>query len=76
MTTVTDPNVFNIAIRGTFDDGQAIVKSIFNDIEFKKTALNLGAISIPSTGPGSLPSCLLYLQARCTHHDGRKGPGL
>ncbi len=44
MTTVLDPNVFNIAIRGTFDDGQAIVKSIFTDIEFK-TALNLGAIN-------------------------------
>jgi threonine synthase len=44
MTTVTDTNVFNIAIRGTFDDGQAIVKSIFNDIEFK-TAQNLGAIN-------------------------------
>ena len=44
MTTVTDANVFNIAIRGTFDDGQAIVKSIFNDIEFK-TAHNLGAIN-------------------------------
>jgi threonine synthase len=35
MTTVTDPNVFNLAIRGTFDDGQAIVKAIFNDIPFK-----------------------------------------
>ncbi len=44
MTTVTDDNVFNIAIRGTFDDGQAIVKSIFNDIDFK-TAQNLGAIN-------------------------------
>jgi threonine synthase len=44
MTTVTDANVFNVAIRGTFDDGQAIVKSIFNDIEFK-TAQNLGAIN-------------------------------
>jgi threonine synthase len=44
MTTVTDANVFNIAIKGTFDDGQAIVKSIFNDIEFK-TAQNLGAIN-------------------------------
>jgi threonine synthase len=44
MTTVTDANVFNIAIRGTFDDGQAIVKSIFNDIEFK-TAHSLGAIN-------------------------------
>ncbi len=44
MTTVTDDNVFNIAIRGTFDDGQAIVKSIFNDIGFK-TNLNLGAVN-------------------------------
>ena len=44
MTTVTDANVFNIAIRGTFDDGQAIVKSIFNDIDFK-TAQSLGAIN-------------------------------
>jgi len=35
MTTVTDPNVFNLAIRGTFDDGQSIVKQIFNDLEFK-----------------------------------------
>ena len=35
MTTVTDPNVFNLAIRGTFDDGQSIVKQIFTDLEFK-----------------------------------------
>lgn len=44
MTTVTDANVFNVAIRGTFDDGQAIVKDIFNDIGFKETH-NLGAIN-------------------------------
>lgn len=44
MTTVTDANVFNIAIRGTFDDGQAIIKAIFNDIDFKKK-YNLGAIN-------------------------------
>ena len=35
MTTVTDPNVFNLAIRGTFDDGQSIVKQIFGDLNFK-----------------------------------------
>lgn len=35
MTTVTDPNVFNLAIRGTFDDGQSIVKQIFSDLDFK-----------------------------------------
>jgi threonine synthase len=44
MTTVTDDNVFNIAIRGTFDDGQAIVKEIFNDLEFKEKH-HLGAIN-------------------------------
>jgi threonine synthase len=44
MTTVTDPNVFNIAVRGTFDDGQAIVKAIFNDIAFKEE-YQLGAVN-------------------------------
>ncbi len=44
MTTVTDANVFNLAIRGTFDDGQNIVKHIFNDLEFKKKHA-LGAVN-------------------------------
>jgi len=44
MTTVDDKNVFNIAIEGTFDDCQFIVKSIFNDLEFKKR-YSLGAIN-------------------------------
>jgi len=44
MTTVLDPNVFNIAVRGTFDDGQAIVKAIFNDIPFKEK-YHLGAVN-------------------------------
>ena len=44
MTTVPDANVFNIAIRGTFDDGQAIVKSIFSDLPFKER-YGLGAIN-------------------------------
>jgi len=44
MTTVTDANVFNLAIRGTFDDGQRIVKEIFGDLEFK-TRYSLGAVN-------------------------------
>ena len=44
MTTVTDANVFNIAVRGTFDDGQAIVKTIFNDLPFKEKYF-LGAVN-------------------------------
>ncbi len=34
MTTVLAPNVHNIAIEGSFDDAQAIVKALFNDRAF------------------------------------------
>ena len=34
MTTVRAPNVHNIAIEGSFDDAQAIVKALFNDRDF------------------------------------------
>jgi len=44
MTTVLDANVHNIAIRGTFDDGQRIVKGLFNDLDFKQH-YHLGAIN-------------------------------
>ncbi len=44
MTTVTDANVFNLAIEGTFDDGQRIVKEIFGDLDFKKQHA-LGAVN-------------------------------
>ncbi len=44
MTTVTDNNVFNLAVEGTFDDAQAIVKEIFGDLEFKEKHA-LGAVN-------------------------------
>ncbi len=44
MTTVEDPNVFNLAIEGTFDHCQEIVKTIFNDLEFKER-FSLGAVN-------------------------------
>lgn len=44
MTTVLDPNVFNLAVEGTFDDCQDIVKTLFSDAEFKE-AYQLGAIN-------------------------------
>jgi threonine synthase len=44
MTTVCDANVFNLAIAGTFDDGQRIVKEIFGDLTFKEK-YRLGAIN-------------------------------
>ena len=44
MTTVLDDNVHNIAIKGNFDDGQRIVKTLFNDLAFKHD-FNLGAVN-------------------------------
>ena len=36
MTSVLSPNVHNIALGGTFDDCQTLVKKIFNDTSFNK----------------------------------------
>lgn len=44
MTSVTDANVYNIAIDGTFDDAQAIVKTLFGDLSFKDK-YSLGAVN-------------------------------
>ncbi|PIE56248.1 MAG: threonine synthase [Desulfobulbus propionicus] len=44
MTTVLDANVHNIAVQGTFDDAQAIVKALFSDLEFRDT-YHLGAVN-------------------------------
>jgi threonine synthase len=35
MTTVLSPNVHNVAVEGTFDDCQDLVKAMFNDIPFR-----------------------------------------
>jgi threonine synthase len=35
MTTVLDPNVHNVALEGTFDDCQDLVKALFGDLEFR-----------------------------------------
>ncbi len=44
MTTVTAKNVHNIAIQGTFDDCQDLVKAMFRDREFRET-MNLSAVN-------------------------------
>jgi len=44
MTTVGDMNVHNVAIDGTFDDCQALVKAMFNDLAFRDE-MRLGAIN-------------------------------
>lgn len=44
MTSVLDANVHNIAIEGTFDDGQHVLKEVFNDLSFKQEYA-LGAVN-------------------------------
>lgn len=44
MTTVLDSNVHNLAVRGTFDDCQSMVKDLFNDLEFRDHH-HLGAVN-------------------------------
>jgi threonine synthase len=44
MTTVDKPNVHAVAIEGTFDDCQAIVKALFNDLAFRD-AMNLSGVN-------------------------------
>mmetsp|Transcript_80392 Transcript_80392/g.260488 ORF Transcript_80392/g.260488 Transcript_80392/m.260488 type:complete len:497 (+) Transcript_80392:47-1537(+) len=44
MTSVLDANVHCIAVKGTFDDCQDIVKALFGDLDFKKE-YGLGAVN-------------------------------
>jgi threonine synthase len=44
MYSLDDPNIFNIAVRGVFDDCQDIVKTVSNDLEFK-TRYHIGAVN-------------------------------
>jgi threonine synthase len=46
MTTATGPNVHAVAIEGTFDDCQALVKGMFNDLPFRDCVRLAGVNSI------------------------------
>ncbi len=44
MTTVLSDNVHNLAIEGSFDDCQALVKAMFNDLEYRD-GMGLSAVN-------------------------------
>ncbi len=46
MTTIGSSNIFNIAIKGSFDDCQKIVKELFNENEFREKINMSGVNSI------------------------------
>lgn len=64
MTTVKEANVFNIGVKGTFDDAQAAVKMIFSEIDFKKSR-RLGAIN--SINWARILAQVVYYVYSCLH---------
>ena len=44
MTTVDSPNIANVAVEGTFDDCQDLVKAMFSDLPFRRD-LHLSAVN-------------------------------
>jgi threonine synthase len=57
MTTVLDDNVHNIAIEGSFDDCQALVKAMFNDLDFRD---ELGLAGVNSINWGRVMAQIVY----------------
>ena len=44
MTTIGGNNIYNLAIEGSFDDCQKIVKDLFNEDEFR-TKINMSGVN-------------------------------
>ena len=44
MTTIGGPNIYNIAVKGSFDDCQKIVKELFNDENFR-SKINMSGVN-------------------------------
>ena len=57
MTTATEPNVHAVAIDGTFDDCQALVKAMFNDLAFRD---RLGLAAVNSINWGRIVAQISY----------------
>ncbi len=57
MTTVKSPAIHNIAIEGNFDDCQAIVKALFNDLKFRD---EVGLAGVNSINWGRIMAQIVY----------------
>jgi threonine synthase len=73
MTTVADKNVRNIAIEGTFDDCQALVKAAFQDKSMRQK-YNLGAINSINWAR-VMAQIVYYVTAWVAVNRGAKSPG-
>ena len=63
MTTVDSPNVHNLAVEGTFDDCQDLVKAMFADEAFRDRRAPVGG-QLHQLGPGDGPGRLLRVRRR------------
>lgn len=63
MTTVLEPNVVNIAVDGTFDDCQALVKASFNDLGFRD---KVGLTAVNSINWARVMAQIVYYFASAT----------
>lgn len=70
MTSVLEPNVFNIAVDGSFDDCQRLVKELLQDVEFKRTR-SLGAVN--SINWARLLAQVVYYLRVCAQLSREKG---
>ena len=68
MTTVDAPNVHNVAVEGTFDDCQDLVKALFADLELPRRGAPLGD-ELDQLGSGDGAD-------RVLRHDGRPARSL
>lgn len=68
MTTVLDANVHNIAIEGTFDDCQTLVKAMFNHADFRARTRLSGMNSI--NWARVMPQIVYYFHAALSLGDG------
>ncbi len=57
MTTVKSKSIFNIAVEGNFDDCQAIVKALFNDLAFRD---GVGLAGVNSINWGRIMAQIVY----------------
>lgn len=66
MTTVDAPNVFNLAVDGTFDDCQNLLKAMFNDTAFRDRVNMSGVNSI--NWARLMPQIVYYFTAALALH--------
>ena len=71
MTTVLSPNVHNVAIDGTFDDCQDLVKAMFNDAAFREEQ-HLSAVN--SINWARVMAQIVYYVVAADRLGGRGGP--